>query len=159
VLDKNKVDVAGERMKIRQALYRGEDSKGRPFSLRARSAVQKTSREPYVDMLDLSARILMNDGPASLTAQRARYNLSKEQLGIVGPVLFQSSDGYRLETRDVGIDLKSRRMQSHAAVYGRMPIGTFSANQMQADMTARTVTLNGRANLRIDQISLKEHTR
>ena len=40
VLDKKDVDVAGERMKVREALYRGTDGKGRPFSLRAGSAVQ-----------------------------------------------------------------------------------------------------------------------
>jgi lipopolysaccharide export system protein LptC len=34
VLDKNKVDVASERMRVREALYRGEDSRGRPFSIR-----------------------------------------------------------------------------------------------------------------------------
>ena len=30
VLDKNDVDVASERLRVREALYRGEDSKGRP---------------------------------------------------------------------------------------------------------------------------------
>src|SRR3546814_8641653 len=46
VLDKNKVEVARERMRVTEALYRGEASKGQPFSLRAGSAVQQTSREP-----------------------------------------------------------------------------------------------------------------
>src|ERR1041384_5324489 len=49
VLDKNKVEVAKERMRVSEALYRGEHSKGQPFSLRAGSAVQKSSREPIVD--------------------------------------------------------------------------------------------------------------
>src|SRR3546814_2549031 len=43
VLDKNKVEVARERMRVTEALYRGEDSKGQPFSLRAGRSEEHTS--------------------------------------------------------------------------------------------------------------------
>lgn len=155
VLDKNKVDVARERMRVSEALYRGEDSKGQPFSLRAGSAVQKSSREPVVDLNDMSARILLSDGPAVLDARRGRYNMESEKVAIEGPVQFQAAGGYRLTTRDVGIDLKTRQMRSEGHVDGRIPIGTFSADHLEADMGARTVTLNGRASLRIEQNGLK----
>lgn len=155
VLDKNKVEVATERMRVSEALYRGEDSKGQPFSLRAGSAVQKSSREPVVDLNDMSARILLSDGPAVLDARRGRYNMESERVAVDGPVQFQAAGGYRLTTRDVGIDLKSRRMRSAGHVDGRIPIGTFSADHLDADMAARTVTLNGRASLRIEQNGLK----
>jgi len=155
VLDKQKVAVASERMRVAEALYRGEDSKGQPFSLRAGSAVQKTSKDPVVQLNDLSARILLDDGPALLQAQRGRYDMDAEQVYIDGPIQFQAANGYRLTTRDVGIDLKGRTMQSRQRVDGRMPIGTFSADHLEANMRDRTVTLNGRARLRIDQNGLK----
>ncbi len=155
VLDKNKVAVAKERMRVTEALYRGQDSKGQPFSLRAGSAVQKTSREPVVDLNSMQARILLTDGPAVLNAQRGRYDMQSERVAIVGPVQFEAAGGYRLVTRDVGVDLKTRRMQSAGRVDGRIPIGTFNADHLEADMAARTVTLNGRANLRIEQNGLK----
>lgn len=155
VLDKNKVDVARERMRVTEALYRGEDSKGQPFSLRAGSAVQKSSHEPVVQLKDLSARILLNDGPAVLTAQQGVYDLDREDVMVQGPVQFQSAGGYRLTTRDVGIDLKARKMESRGRVDGRMPVGTFSANQLKADLRGRTVTLVGNARLRIDQNAIK----
>lgn len=155
VLDKNKVDVARERMRVTEALYRGEDSKGQPFSLRAGSAVQKSSREPIVDLNAMSARILLADGPAVLNAQTGRYDMESERVAIVGPVQFEAAGGYRLTTRDVGIDLKTRRMRSDGRVDGRIPIGTFSGDHLEADMAARTVTLNGRASLRIEQNGLK----
>jgi lipopolysaccharide export system protein LptC len=155
VLDKNKVEVAKERMRVTEALYRGEDSKGQPFSLRAGSAVQKSSREPIVDLNDMSARILMTEGPAVLSAQKGRYDMDTERMAIEGPVQFEAAGGYRLTTRDVGIDLKTRRMQSAGRVDGRIPIGTFSGDHLEADMAARTVTLNGRASLRIEQNGLK----
>lgn len=155
VLDKSKVEVARERMRVTEALYRGEDSKGQPFSLRAGSAVQKSSRDPIVHLNDMSARILMSDGPAMITARKGRYDIDQERVAVDGAVQFESAGGYRLTTRDVGIDLKTRRMQSAGRVDGRMPIGTFSADHLEADMAARTVTLNGRARLRIDQNGLK----
>ncbi|AEG50209.1 protein of unknown function DUF1239 [Sphingobium chlorophenolicum L-1] len=155
VLDKNKVEVAKERMRVTEALYRGEDSKGQPFSLRAGSAVQKSSREPIVDLNDMSARILLSDGQALLRAQKGRYDMDTERVAIDGPVQFQSEGGYRMTTRDVGVDLKSRRMQSAGRVDGRIPIGTFSGDRLEADLVERTVTLNGRATLRIEQNGLK----
>src|SRR3546814_15256949 len=71
------------------------------------------------------------------------------------PVQFQTADGYRLTTRDVDIDMKARTMKSHGRVDGRMPVGTFSGDQLKADLSARTVTLQGRARLRIDQNGIK----
>jgi lipopolysaccharide export system protein LptC len=155
VLDKNKVEVAKERMRVTEALYRGEDSKGQPFSLRAGSAVQRSSREPIVYLNDMLARILLSEGPAVLSAQKGRYNMDKERVAIDGPVQFEAANGYRLTTRDVGIDLQTKRMQSAGRVDGRMPIGTFSGDHLEADLDARTVTLNGRATLRIEQNGIK----
>ena len=48
LLDKNKVEVAKERLRIQSATYRGEDGKGQSFAINAGSAVQKTSAEPIV---------------------------------------------------------------------------------------------------------------
>lgn len=155
VLDKNDVDVAGERLRVREALYRGEDARGRPFSLRAGSAVQKTSREPVVEMRDLSARILMREGPAVLTAQEGRYFLDEQKVAVTGPIQFDAAQGYRLTTRDVTIDLKDRTLNSAGRVYSRMPIGTFDADHLRADLEERTVTLQGKARLRIEQNAIK----
>lgn len=155
VLDKKKVDVASERLKVIEALYRGEDSNGEPFSLRAGSAVQKSSREPVVRLRDLEARLKI-DGNASLVAARqGLYNMDREQMSIIGPIQFQSSDGYRLTTRDVEIDLNTRRLHSQNRVDGRMPVGTFGADHLNADLKARTVTLSGNARLHIDQNGMR----
>lgn len=151
MLDKNKVEVAKERLRVTEALYRGEDAKGQSFALRAGSAVQATSREPIVRLQDLSASLSMQEGPALLRADRARYDMDKEQVTVEGPVTYQSADGYRLATRDVDIDLKSRRLASQGPVEGRMPLGTFSGGRLSADLSARVVRLEGGARLRIVQ--------
>jgi lipopolysaccharide export system protein LptC len=155
VLDKNSVDVAKERLRVTEALYRGEDSSGRPFSLRAGSAVQKSSREAVVELNDLSARILLSDGPAQIRAGNGRYDMDKENVRVPGPVQVESTGGYRLTTSNVTIDLKSRTLQSEETVEGRTNIGTFRGDKLRADMSARTLTLSGNAKLRIEQNGLR----
>ncbi|ODU21989.1 MAG: LPS export ABC transporter periplasmic protein LptC [Sphingomonas sp. SCN 67-18] len=153
VLAKDKVEMARERMRVTSAVYRGADSKGQPFQLSAGSAVQATSRDPVVKLSDMSARIQLDDGPATLDAGQGRYDMDSERVAVDGPVRFRSADGYQLATSDVTVDMKSRRMASRGAVTGQMPLGDFSANRMNADLAGRTVTLDGRARLRIVQRS------
>ncbi len=155
VLDKKKVDMSAERLKVIEALYRGEDSRGRPFSLRAGSAVQKSSREPIVQLNDLEARLQMDNGGALVTAQHGIYDLGKEQVTVNGPIRFESANGYRLVTRDVDIALPARTLRSRGPVEGRIPTGTFSADHLNADLEKRTVSLDGRARLRIEQFGRK----
>lgn len=153
VLAKDKVEMARERMRVTSAVYRGADSKGQPFQLSAGSAVQATSRDPVVKLSDMSARIQLDDGPATLDAGQGRYDMDSERVAVDGPVRFRSADGYQLATSDVTVDMKSRRMASRGAVTGQMPLGDFSADRMNADLAGRTVTLDGRARLRIVQRS------
>lgn len=151
VLAKDNVQIARERMRVTAATYRGEDGKGQPFQLTAGSAVQATSRDPVVKLNDLTANILLKDGPASLHADTGRYDMDREIVSVVGPVVFVSSGGYRLQTRDVAIGLKTRKLASGGPVDGQMPLGSFSADRIQADLGARSVTLEGRARLHIVQ--------
>src|SRR3546814_12757114 len=67
------------------------------------------------------ARILLNDGPAVLTAQKGIYHMDREEVAVPGPVPFQTADGSRLTTRDVDIDVKGRPVKSHGRVDGRLP--------------------------------------
>lgn len=151
LLAKDNVDIASERMRVSEAVYRGEDAKGHPFVLNAGGAVQKSSKSPIVALTDLSARITLDDGPAMLRTDGASYDMNSEIVRVPGALQFVSADGYRMTTSDVGLDLKARTLTGDGAVSGRMPLGTFSANRMRADLNAQTVRLEGRARLRITQ--------
>jgi len=151
VLSKDRVDVARERMRVTAATYRGQDSKGQPFVLSAASAVQTSSRDPVVRLQKLAAEIQLKDGPARVDAGQGRYDMDNEKVTVDGPVRFRSADGYRIETRDVDIDLKSRTAASRGAVTGQMDIGTFSGDHFTADLNERVVVLQGRARLHIIQ--------
>ncbi len=151
VLSKDRVAMAKERLRVTEARYRGQDDKGQGFVLNAGSAVQATSREPVVQLGNLSAELSSATGTATITAPRARYNLDSEKLDVNGPLTYESADGYKLSMSNVGADLNTRQLSSASPVTGEMPLGRFSAGNIRADLGARTVTLGGRARLHIEQ--------
>src|SRR3546814_7012412 len=57
VLAKDRVAIASERLKIAQAVYRGEDRRGQPFVISAGSAVQQTRSEEHTSELQSLMRI------------------------------------------------------------------------------------------------------
>lgn len=155
VLAKDRVAIATERLKITRAVYRGEDRRGQPFVISAGSAVQQTSRDPVVRLNDLTARLEMRDGPALIAAKAGRYDMQSETVDVDGPVALRAAGGYSLNTRDVRIDIATRAAHSDGPVDGEMPLGSFSADRIVANVAERTVTLDGRARLHIVQARTK----
>ncbi len=155
LVDKSKIEQAGERLKVEAAQYRGQDEEGRPFVLDARSAIQASSADPVVEIADMKARLEMADGPAEITAGRARFNPDENKVDVIGEVLITGANGYRLLTSDVLVDLRDRSLRSRGAVEGQIPLGNFSADRLQGDLPERTVVLEGNARLRIEQGAIK----
>ena len=151
ILDKNQVDNAPERMRVEAARYVGEDNQGRKFLVVAQTAVQRSSEEPIVDISGMLARLQLDQGPLTITAQQARYNLDEQMINVEGPVRVVGPDDYRLLTSDVVVDLKDRLVWSEGAARGAMRLGEFTAGQLRADLADRSVVLGGRARLKIVQ--------
>lgn len=143
VLNKDDVEQAKERMRVTEAMYRGEDNKGQPFSVQAGSAVQQTSKVPVVEMKDLAAEILLSDGPTSIKAADGSYNIDKEVVTIPGQLDFKSAGGYTLSVANVDVDLNSQTVASSGQVNGNMPLGEFWGNMLKADLDSQTVNVNG----------------
>lgn len=151
ILSKDRVEVASERMRVTRAAYRGTDGKGQPFRLDAASAVQATSRDPIVRLSDLEGRIRLASGPATVRAPTGRYDMDTQHVAFDGAVRFADAGGYRLDTSDVLLDLTAKTLESRGAVTGSMPIGTFAADKLTANLDTRVVDLVGRARLHIVQ--------
>lgn len=155
LLDRNKVAFVRERLRVDNASYRGVDSQDRAFTVTAATAVQRTAQVPVVEMTGLVAAIGLADGPASLSAASGSYDFDAERVAVPGSVDFAAADGYRMVTRNVTIDLKTRRVAGTGGVSGAIPSGTFSANGISADLAARTIALEGNARLRMEPGKLR----
>lgn len=179
ILDKKKVETAPERMRIESAQYTGQDDKGQPFIVQAQRAIQPTSEQPIVDINGMFARLGMASGPATIQADKGRYNLDLQQVSVLGPVRVNGPEGEQLFTHDVLVDLKTRTVTGgdgtgsgrqgdvsagtingdlkskqlglDGGVSGRLKLGTFTANRLRADLGTRTVVLEGGARLKIKQ--------
>ncbi|MEO6386809.1 MAG: LPS export ABC transporter periplasmic protein LptC [Croceibacterium sp.] len=149
LLDRNKVAIAEDRLRVDEALYRGQDNKGREFSLSAGNAVQASASVPVVQLSDLTARMQLSGGPAVLSAPAGSYNIDQQLVAIDGAVRFAAADGYRMSVSGVSLDLPNRQLTGAGGVEGAVPAGTFSADSIHADLDARTVTLAGHARLRM----------
>jgi lipopolysaccharide export system protein LptC len=55
-----------------------------------------------------------------------------------------------MEARGVSIDLRGKRLTGNDGVEGAVPAGSFSGDSIEADLGARTVTLEGNARLTMD---------
>jgi len=150
LLDRNKIATVQDRFRTEGAMYRGQDDEGRNFSVTAGSAVQASADVPVVAMKDLTARILLKDGPAVLSAAAGQYNFSKQLVDVVGPLNLQTVTGYRMVADNVQIDLKHRMVVSKGRVEGRIPAGTFSADRIIANLAERTIMLDGHARMRME---------
>ncbi len=151
LLAKDAIEISPQRLRVDAARYTGSDSEGRPFTLTAANAIQRSAADPIVRLTDLSAVIVMAEGPAAIDAEAGRYDPTRDTLSVDGMLRFVAADGYRLDTGDVAVDLKTRRLSSRQRVTGTLPIGNFSADRISADLETRVVRLSGTARLRINQ--------
>jgi lipopolysaccharide export system protein LptC len=150
LLDRNKVAMVNDRLRVVSAMYRGQDDSGRNFSVTAGSAVQHSAKKDEVDMRDITARVMLADGPASLTTGAGVYDFARQTIDVPTPINFETSDGYRMVTGGADIDIGKRRLVSQGRAEGRIPAGTFSADRINADLEARTITLEGHARLTME---------
>jgi lipopolysaccharide export system protein LptC len=149
LLDRNKVAVTTDRVKVDDAAYRGSDAKGRPFLVTAGDAVQHKASVPIVSMNQLIAQLKLNDGPGEIRAPNADYNIDTDNIAVNGPVDFSAPDGYHMVTENVDIDLKNRSAVGSGGVSGTVPTGTFRANDIKVDLESRVISLEGNARLRM----------
>ena len=155
LLDRNEVALITERLRVDNALYRGQDAQGRPFSLTAGEAVQKSSVEGIVRMDDLVARMLMTEGPARVEAEGGQYDINEEVVAVNGTMRMEAADGYSMRASGVSLDLRDKTLEGAGGVEGAVPAGTFRANRLDADLDQRTITLSGNARLRMEPGKLR----
>ena len=150
LLDKDKVEMAKERLRIDDALYRGETARGEAFVISAGGAVQRSSAVQIVELTMLKAKLAREDGPATVVAPAGRYFMATDMLQINGPVRLDSAAGYSLDSSTVDIDLNRRTVVTTKPVTGVMPLGTFRANSLTGDIQGRNIVLDGGVHLRIN---------
>ena len=98
---------------------------------------------------DLAGDAFSPAGLAKLAAPSGKFNPVTQQMGVIGPITFAGPNNYTLNSNGALGDLKTKTMNGKGGVSGTVPQGTFTADNMSADLDGRVVRLDGRARLRI----------
>ena len=154
-LQRGEIERVPERLRATEASYRGLDDRGQPFTVTGRSAVQSPAGPQAVALQGLTGEMTTNNGLARIAAPRATFRPDRRVIATTGPVALTMGDDYRLQTSDVDVDLGTRMAASRGRVSGSLPLGTFTADRMSADLDDRHVALEGRARLHVRQGALK----
>lgn len=149
LLAKDRVEKSPERLRVDRASYRGETARGEAFLIEAEQAVQKSSAVAEVQLSQLAARLESTEGLTIVTAPAGTYFIDSDKLRVSGPIDLDSRAGYTVKTGSVDIDMGDRTLASREAVTGDIPIGSFRADRLSADLQGRVLILEGRAHLRI----------
>ena len=155
VLDKDKVAMSRERLRVDNAVYRGETAKGEPFTLRARGAVQRSSALPVLELDRLDADVRAESGPATVSAPSGRYDMHADRLDVTGPVRVDSAAGYTLDGSAIRVSLADRTVATDRAVSGRLPLGIYRADALRGDIGGSELVLVGHVHLQITPASRK----
>lgn len=154
IVSKDKVARSSERLRVTRAVYRGADTRGRPFSVSAGEAVQRSSATPIVEMRDLTADMVLTAGPARVRARSGIYDIEHDRLTLNGPV-DAVQGGYSLNTGRVMLDVPTEHVVSDGPVSGRSHLGQFTAAHLEADVVGERLVLSGGARLHIARRAAK----
>ena len=153
-LQRGEIERVPERLRASGATYRGVNDEGRPFVLTGNSAVQSAAGDQLVALDGLRGQLATRDGLARVVAPTARFRPDDRRLLVDGPLSLELGPDSRLTTSNVDIDLNATTATSRSPVTGQLPLGTFSADRVSADLDERHVVLEGRARLRVRQGAL-----
>ena len=136
--------------------FTGVDAEGRPFEIRAGRATQDTLRPGLVQLDAPGASLRPADAPQmDLSAQRGVYEQDSEKLFLEGDVTLER-DGYRLETGELRVNLKTQDAFSGKDVRVTGPAGDIAASGLEARQGAGTLIFKGPATLTLKRQDAEE---
>lgn len=149
-LSKGQVSSVKGKLATDQAVYRGSDTNGRPFSISFKKAVQPDPAVDAVNLSGLDAAFYTSRGKAQVTAPRGRYDLASSILNVEGPVNFTSEDGSHLTMGAVQIDMKTGVLSAGKKIVGRIPLGNFQAEHAHVTADNHRLVLGGGVSMRVN---------
>lgn len=141
------------------ARYEGNDSEGRPFTVRADKALRvlpdnatASDLAPLegetVDLERPSATLTLgNAGALNIDATAGRFEQDASTLDLTGGVTLSDQKGNELWVDKVNVDLNSNTLNSDTPVRGKGPDGTVDAEGLRLENGGEKVIFTGRTTL------------
>jgi len=148
-LSKEEVTEGDGRIRMKNLIYQGRDSKARLFTVRAAEGEQEDPSDNVISLSDVTAEVDIDPKtPLTVQAEQGLYRISNETMDLV-QVRIITGNGYVLSMRSAKVDLKAQTAEGESDVSGRGPLGTVTADSLSLDMAKRISRFEGRVRVSV----------
>lgn len=123
----------GAGLRLDNPRFAGVTEQGEPFAIRADWALPDSAMPRLIDLERPKGEIEMKDGRTiAVSADSGRMRREQKILVLEGGVVLDTSDGYRVETELIEIDLAANTANGPGPVTGTGPLGEIQAGSFRA---------------------------
>lgn len=144
--------LLGAGLKLENPRFAGMTDNGEPFVVTAVSALPDGAMPDLVELDRPSGELRMSDGRTlNATSAEGQYYRLGERLVLQGTVRLVTSDGYRVETEQVDVDLAGHTAEAPESFDAEGPAGTLRADSARLDTSGgnRAAVLRFEGNVRV----------
>lgn len=155
VLDGSEVDLAllGAGLRLDNPRFAGLTDTGEPFVVTADWALPDGASPNRVELNAPAGELHLHDGRVvTVTSREGEMLRGEDQLTLMGDVVLETSDGYRVVTETVRMDLDDKSALAPSRVVGTGPIGGIEADMVTVDSKGgdgNSITLLFEGNVRV----------
>lgn len=150
-LSYRELEKSGDEIRMVEPHYLGTDDRNRRFEIAADLAVQQGINANEVNLDGVRARLKLESGDdVTAAAARGVYRPDDERLTLDQGIRLQAGGGYSFEGDHLTLDLNEGVMNGGGGIAGAAPFGSFAAEDFSADVSGRSVALEGKVKVRLD---------
>jgi lipopolysaccharide export system protein LptC len=139
-----RVGLDGTKLTLDFPKISGLQKDGRPFDIKARSAIQDIKKPNVVELLGIEATIgTANASTTWVSAERGIYDSSHDKMTLEGDIRIKNSIGYDIWLKTARIDFKTGGLVSEEPVKVILDSGTVAAKQLDVTDNGRKVSFGG----------------
>jgi lipopolysaccharide export system protein LptC len=137
----SRADLAalGSGLRISDATFSGTTRTEDRFQFVAASVVPDAAPPTHAAITDLSGSIEIADGPSvSVAALSGELDIAAQRLRLDGEIDIETSDGYRMRTQRMDIDLRAGTLDAGEPVLAEGPLGRIESRTLSITPAAST---------------------
>jgi lipopolysaccharide transport protein LptA len=136
-----KIDLAGDRLKMRDPQFDGFTDEDGRYNVRAKWATQDPSDKNVVDLEKIEASLTETDNDwAKLVSTEGTYWIKANRLRLKRNIAIETSAGLKAKLRTADFFVKEKRVVSSTPVEVTLPNGNVEADGLELLTQARNIT-------------------
>lgn len=129
----------------------GADPDGQTFEVTASRAFQDTVFTERISLEEIVADVTLESGLGlHIAAALGEIDTKNELLALTGPIVLESSDGYRIATDEVKVDLAQGQLTGRKPIEAKGPFGTITADGFEVNRGDKRLRFIGNVRMKIN---------